>query len=217
MEYDDKQLQHAVSAALDWAPDVSSAHIGVTTKDGVVTLSGHVERFGEKVAAERAAGRVKGVRGIAQEIEVRYLSKDKTDDEGIAGKALQVLAWDTMLPTNKITVKVEHGWVTLSGELEWQYQRSIAEKDVRRLNGVTGISNQIHLAQHAQSSDVKHKVEDALKRDAMLEATGIQVSAENHKVVLSGHVRSWHEREVAERAAWAAPGVTDVVDHIAIY
>lgn len=217
MEYDDKQLQTSVCAALDWAPDVNSAHIGVTAKDGVLTLSGHVVRFAEKVAAERVASRVKGVRAIAEEIEVRYLGQVKTDDEGIAEKALHLLSWNTMLPTGQVVVKVEHGWVTLSGEVDWQYQRAMAEQDVHRLNGVTGITNHIQLAKHVQPADVKHQVEDALKRDAMLEAAGIQVAAENHTITLSGHVRSWHEREVAERAAWSAPGVTAVVDRIAVY
>lgn len=216
MEHDDKQLQKSVSAALEWAPDVSSAHIGVTAKDGVVTLTGHVARYAEKVAAERVAGRIKGVRAIAEEIEVRYLGQVTTDDEAIAAKAVNILSWDTMLPSGRIGVKVEHGWVSLTGEVDWQYQRAMAAQDMHRLNGVKGISNDIKLAKQVQSADVKLKVEDALKRDSMLEAAGITVAAENHTVTLSGHVRSWHEREVAERAAWSAPGVTAVVDRIAI-
>ena len=217
MEHDDKQLQKSVAAALDWAPDVNSAHIGVTARDGVVTLSGYVHRYAEKVAAERAASRVKGVRAIAQEIEVRYLGQDKTDDAAIAGKALRLLSWNTMLPANRITVKVAQGWITLGGSVDWQYQRALAERDLHRLNGVTGITNAIRLEQRAQPADVKQKVEEALKRDAILEAEGIHVAAEGQKVVLSGQVRSWHEREVAERAAWSAPGVTSVVDRIAVH
>lgn len=217
MEHDDKQLQKSVSAALEWAPDVNSAHIGVTVKDGVITLTGHVNRFAEKVAAERVASRVKGVRAIAEEIEVRYLSQVTTDDEAIATKAVNILSWDTMLPSGRIGVKVEHGWVSLTGEVDWQYQRDLAAKDMHRLNGVMGISNQIQLAKQVQPADVKLKVEDALKRDSMLEAAGIKVVAVNHTVTLSGHVRTWHERELAERAAWSAPGVTDVVDRIAIF
>ena len=217
MEHDDKQLQKSVSAALDWAPDVNSAHIGVTAKDGVVTLSGHVQHYAEKVAADRSASRVKGVRAIAQEVEVRYSGHDRPDDETIAEKALNTLSWNTMLPTGRVLVKVDHGWVTLSGEVDWQYQRALAEQAVHRLHGVTGITNQIRLAKQVQPADVKQKVEAALKRDAMTEAAGIQVATENHTIVLSGHVRTWHEREVAERAAWSALGVTDVVDRIAIY
>jgi len=217
MEYDDKQLQKSVSAALEWAPDVSSAHIGVAAKDGVVTLTGHVDRYAEKVAAERVASRIKGVRAIAEEIEVHYLGQATTDDEAIAVKAANILSWDTMLPSGRIAVKVEHGWVSLTGEVDWQYQRVLAEQDMHRLNGVKGISNQIELAKQVQPADVTLKVENALKRDSALEAAGIKVETENHTVTLSGHVRSWHDREVAERAAWSAPGVTYVVDRIAIF
>ena len=217
MEYDDKQLQKSVSAALEWAPDVSSAHIGVAAKDGVVTLTGHVDRYAEKVAAERVASRIKGVRAIAEEIEVHYLGQATTDDEAIAVKAANILSWDTMLPSGRIAVKVEHGWVSLTGEVDWQYQRVLAEQDMHRLNGVKGISNQIELAKQVQPADVTLKVENALKRDSALEAAGIKVETENHTVMLSGHVRSWHDREVAERAAWSAPGVTYVVDRIAIF
>jgi osmotically-inducible protein OsmY len=183
----------------------------------VVTLSGHVARFAETVAAERVASRVRGVRPIAEEIEVRYLGQIQTDDEAIAEKALHLLSWNTMLPTGKVAVKVEHGWITLSGEVDWQYQRAMAAQDLHRVNGATGITNQILLAKQVQPADAKHKVEEALKRDSMLEAAGIQVAAENHTIVLSGNVRSSHEREVAERAARSVPGVTDVVDRIAIY
>ena len=217
MEYDDKQLQKSVSAALEWAPDVSSAHIGVAAKDGVVTLTGHVDRYAEKVAAERVASRIKGVRAIAEEIEVHYLGQATTDDEAIAVKAANILSWDTMLPSARIAVKVEHGWVSLTGEVDWQYQRVLAEQDMHRLNGVKGISNQIELAKQVQPADVTLKVENALKRDSALEAAGIKVETENHTVTLSGHVRSWHDREVAERAAWSAPVVTYVVDRIAIF
>jgi osmotically-inducible protein OsmY len=216
MEHDDKHLQQSVSAALEWAPDVTSAHIGVTAKDGVVTLSGHVMRFAEKVAAERVASQVKGVRAIAEEIEVRFPGQVTTDDEAIAAKAVAVLSWNTMLPSGRIEVKVEHGWVSLSGEVDWQYQRALAAQDIHRLDGVKGISNKIQLATQIQPADVKHKVEDAMKRDAMLEAAGIQVAADNHTITLSGHVRTWHERAVAESAAWSAPGVTAVVDRIAV-
>ena len=217
MEYDDKQLQKTVSAALEWAPDVSSAHIGVAAKDGVVTLTGHVDRYAEKVAAERVASRIKGVRAIAEEIEVHYLGQATTDDEAIAVKAANILSWDTMLPSGRIAVKVEHGWVSLTGEVDWQYQRVLAEQGMHRLNGVKGISNQIELAKQVQPADVTLKVENALKRDSALEAAGIKVETENHTVTLSGHVRSWHDREVAERAAWSAPVVTYVVDRIAIF
>ena len=217
MEHDDKQLQKSLSAALDWAPDAPSAHIGVMAKDGVGTLTGHVARYAEKVAAERVASRIKGVRAIAEEIEVRNLGQVTTDDESIAAEAVNILSWDTMLPSGRIGVKVEHGWVSLTGEVDWQYQRALAAQDMHRLNGVKGISNQIKLAKQVQPADGKLKVEDVLKRDSILEAAGIEVVAENHIVTLNGHVRSWHDREVAERAAWSAPGVTDVVDRIAIF
>ena len=182
MEHDDKQLQKSVSAALEWAPDVSSAHIGVTAKDGVVTLTGHVARYAKKVAAERVASRIKGVRAIAEEIEVRYAGQVTTDDEAIAAKAVSILSWDTMLPSGRIGVKVEHGWVSLTGEVDWHYQRDLASQDMHRLNGVKGISNQIQLAKQVQPADVRLKVEDALKRDSMLEAAGIKVATENHTV-----------------------------------
>ena len=162
MEHDDKQLRKSVSSALEWAPDVSSAHIGVMAKNGVVTLTGHVVRYAEKVAAERVASRVKGVRAIAEEIEVRWPSEINTDDEAIAEKAVNILSWDTMLPSGRIGVRVEHGWVSLTGEVDWQYQRTLAAQDMHRLTGVVGISNQIQLAKTVQPTDMKlrarHKI-----------------------------------------------------------
>ena len=183
---------------------------------GVVTLTGHVKSYAEKIAAERTVQRVKGVRGVAQEIEVRYPSEKKNRDDEIAQRAAQIIDWDTTIPSGRVTVKVEKGWVTLGGAVEWQFQRLGAETAVRKLSGVMGVTNLITIRPRVDASNVKHRIEDALKRNAELEADGIQVAVTGGKVTLEGKVRAWHERDVAEQAAWAAPGVVTVEDRLTI-
>jgi len=212
----DEDLRQHVSDELEFAPTVNATKIGVAVDHGVVTLTGHVNSYAEKIAAERAVQRVKGVRGVAQEIEVRYPSERKNRDDEIAERAAQIFDWDTTIPSGKVTVKVEKGWVTLGGEVEWQFQRMGAETAVRKLSGVIGVTNQITIGPRIDATNVKHRIEDALKRIAELEADGIQVAVTGGKVTLEGKVRAWHERGVAERAAWAAPGVITVEDRLTI-
>jgi osmotically-inducible protein OsmY len=212
----DIQLQKSVLDELAWEPTVEAAHIGVTAKDGVVTLTGHVGNYVEKVAAERAARRVKGVRAIVQEIEVKLPSSDKRSDEDIAASALSVLRWHAGLPADQIQLKLEDGNVTLSGEVSWQYQKDQAESDIRKIQGVRSIANRITVKPAVQPFEVKRKIEEALKRNAELEASDISISASGSSITLSGHVNTWHQREIAEQAAWSAPGVTAVTDQLQV-
>lgn len=213
----DKSLQQDVIDELDFEPSVNAAHIGVAVNKGVVTLSGHVGSYAEKLAAEKAVKRVKGVRAIAQEMDVRFPSDKKTADDDIAARAANILAWSAVVPPGSVKVKVQDGWVGLSGEVEWQYQRSAAEAEIRRLSGVAGVVNSIAIKPRVVASDVKRKIEGALRRHAELEAQGIRVLVEEGgHVALEGHVHDWRQREAARRAAWSAPGVTRVDDHLLV-
>jgi osmotically-inducible protein OsmY len=191
---------------------VNEANIGVSARDGVVTLTGHVASYAEKCAAEQAAGRVSGVRGIAEELEIRYPQGTGHDDEGIARQALNVLDWDLCVPSDTVRIKVEKGWVTLSGDVNWYYQKNAAEADVRRLSGVMGVSNEILIRPTVQASDIQKKIKAAFHRNAEFEAENIVVTTDGSKVTLSGKVDSYHERTLAEKTAWSAPGVTQVND-----
>lgn len=212
----DRALKQAVEDELKWEPSIDAEHIGVTAEDGVVTLTGHVSSYAEKVTAEKAARRVKGVRAIAQEIEIRFPNDRKTSDDQIARRALDIIAWDSTIPKDKVQVKVEGGFVTLSGEVDWHYQRSDAEYAVRKLEGIKSISNEIKVKPRVQASDVKQRIENALKRNAEWEASSIKVSVVNGRVTLDGKVKALYERDLAERTAWSAPGVISVEDHISI-
>jgi len=216
MTMTDSSLQQAVLDELSWQPSVEAANIGVTAKDGVVTLTGHVGSYAEKWAAERAAGSVFGVKAVAEELEVRYPFERKEDDADIAQRALQVLSWDTEVPKDKVKVKVEKGLVTLSGNLDWHYQRSAAESDVRKLHGVIGLNNQIVIKPRVQASNVRDKIKAALKRKAQIEADHITVTTDGSKVTLGGNVDTWYERSLAERTAWSAPGVTQVENRLTV-
>jgi len=211
----DKSLQQAVLDELEWEPSVNAAHIGVAAKDGVVTLSGDVNSYAEKWAAERAARRVYGVKAVAEELQVRY-AFDKPDDMEIAQKALQVLSWDIEVPADKVTVKVEDGWVYLSGTLDWHFQSVAAEADVRKLRGVTGVINNIVIKPRVQASDVRAKLKAAFERNADIEEENITVSVDGGKVTLNGHVDTWGQDLLAVDTAWAAPGVTQVEDRLTV-
>lgn len=213
---DDLSLRENVLSELEFEPSVNAAHIGAAVEKGVVTLTGHVGSYAEKLAAERVVQRVKGVRAIAQEIEVRLPSDKKTSDDEIAQRAVNLIGWDTTIPDEKVKVKVQNGWITLSGKVDWYYQRQSAEAAVRKLSGVAGVVNSIMVEPRAEARDVKHRIEDALKRSAQLEAEKIRVTVSGGRVTLEGKVKAWYERGVAERAAWAAPGVTSVEDHLVI-
>lgn len=211
---EDLQLQKMVIDELEFEPSVKAAHIGVSARDGVVTLSGHVESYAEKFAAERAARRIKGVKAIAQELEVQLPFEHKTADDEIAARAVHLLDWDVAIPRGRISVKVEHGIVTLNGAVDWAYQRAEAEYDVRKLTGVKGVINDIMIVPRADIEDVRAKIRAALERNAELEANNITVSVADGKVTLGGKVKAWTEREAAERAAWSVAGVRQIEDHI---
>ncbi|HZS81418.1 MAG TPA: BON domain-containing protein [Stellaceae bacterium] len=211
---DDLNLRQRVIDALEFEPRVDAAHIGVSVHDAVVTLSGHVASYAEKFAAERTARQVKGVKAIAEELEVRLPSDKKLSDDEIAARAVRMLTWDELVPNDRISIKVEHGIVTLEGEVDWQYQRVEAENDIHRLSGVRAVINNIKVGARVAPADVRAKIRAALERDAELEANRISIAVENGKVVLGGTVKGWTEREAAERAAWSAPGVREVEDRI---
>jgi osmotically-inducible protein OsmY len=210
---DDKDLRQSVIEELDFDPRVDSREIGVAIKDGVATLTGHVANYPEKLAAERAVWRVKGVRAVAEELEIRLSPSSVTDDD-IATRAANVIGWDTIIPDNAVKIKVEHGWLTLSGTVHWQFQREAAASAVRKLTGVRGVTNLVELKPHVAAVDIKSKILAAFKRDAELEANAIQVKVDGSHVSLSGKVKTVFERNAAERAAWSAPGVTAVHDDI---
>jgi osmotically-inducible protein OsmY len=212
----DQSLKQNVLDELAWDPSVTEAHIGVTVRGGVVTLTGHVGSYAEKCAAEHVVGRVSGVKSIAEQLDVHYLYDVGHSDEDIAKQALNVLAWDLSVPKNKVTVRVENGWITLSGDVNWYYQKHAAEMDIRKLLGVMGLSNQIKIKPSVQASDVRKKIKAAFERNAEFKAENIVVSTEGGKVTLSGNVDSYYERTLAENTAWSAPGVTEVSDLISI-
>jgi osmotically-inducible protein OsmY len=188
----------------------------VAVKDGVVTLTGHIETFAEKYAASRAVQRVNGVRAVALELDVKLAPDHKRSDTDIAASAEQALKWNTAVPLEAIRLTVDHGWVTLRGELEWDYQRRSAEKAIRPLIGVVGISNELTLRTRPQLADLSRKIEEALTRQAIREAKHIQVAIDGNTVKLTGTVNSWHEREAAQGVAWSAPGVRFVVNELRV-
>jgi len=210
------QLRHDVLDELEYDPSVNAAHIGVGVNAGVVTLTGFVSSYSEKLAAERAARRVKGVKAIAEEIEIRLPSDKKVADDEIAARAVDILKWRVGFPANRISVKVEKGIVTLTGDVDWRYQKSEAEAVVHNLAGVAGVANLIRVNSAVQVPEVKEKIQKALHRSADLDASRITVQIDGGKVVLGGKVHASYERDIAERAAWSAPGVTEVQDHILI-
>ena len=212
----DTELRDIVERALDYEPSIDAANIGVAVENGVVTLTGHVVNYAQKYVAERVVQGVSGVRGIAQEIEVRDGHGKRLADDEIASRALNSIAWDVTVPDGKIQVRVQQGWVTLSGKVDWYFQRAAAEHVVRKLSGVLGVINQIVVQPAIKVSDVKHRIEDALKRSAEIEASGVTVSVSDNRVTLEGKAHSLSERRAIERAAWAAPGVASVDDRLVL-
>ncbi len=213
------KLQHDVQEELEWEPSVDASQIGVAaTQPGIVTLTGTVATYAEKVSAERAAKRLSGVRAVANDIEVQPIGSMKRTDTDIAQAVLRALDWDIAVPHEKIKARVDDGWVTLEGEVVLQFQRAAAENAVRRLNGVRGVTNQIRLQVRplAQPAEVKDRIEAALRRSAEIDARGIQVDAKDSMITLRGKVRTWAERDEAERAAWGAPGVLAVKDELTV-
>jgi osmotically-inducible protein OsmY len=209
----DSQLQRDVMEELRWEPKVDPAHIGVTAKNGVVTLTGSVPNYSQKLAAEAAARRVAGVKAIAEEIEVRFVGDPPTSDPEIAQRIVNMLKWDVDVPDD-IQVKVEHGRVTLTGEVDWNYQKAAAAKQAGRVAGVKSVTNMIAMKPKVSPTDVRQRIMSAFTRSSALDANALDIAVEGGTVKLSGTVRGWNERKIAENAAWAAPGVTKVKDEI---
>jgi len=212
----DDQLQQEVLAELNWEPSISSARLGVSANDGVITLTGHVETFAEKYAAEKAAGRVKGVKAVAEEIEVKLPFDRQRGDDEIAAAILERLSWDTFVPKDSIKVRVEKGWVTLTGEVIWGFQKEAAEQDVRRLSGVTGVSNQATVKPSVDIKDIGKNIMHALHRSWFSNPKAITVTADGGDVRLSGTVHSFQDKRMAATTAWAAPGTTHVENDIKV-
>jgi osmotically-inducible protein OsmY len=212
----DSEIEKNVKAELEWDPDLDATDIAVSVKDGVVTLTGFVKSYTDRYEAEIAAKRVAGVVAVANDIEVRMPSVDERPDPDIAREAAAAIKSQLPISSQNIKIIVKNGWATLEGEVEWQYQRQTAESVVRRIKGVKGVSNTILLRPRAEPTEVKRKIQEALRRSAEVDANRIEVEAHGGEVILKGAVRSWIEREEAERAAWAAPGVTKVEDRIVV-
>lgn len=210
------QLQRDVQEELNWEPSITSSAIGVSAKDGVITLTGNVPSYYEKSVAERVVGRVAGVQGIAEELSVKLPTLSERTDTDIAASALNALAWNIAVPNDQAKVRVEGGWITLSGEVEWHFQQIAAENAVVHLMGVKGVTNAISLKPGTVTAakEIKTKIEDAFNRMATTEAHDITVTVSDGKVTLKGRARTWRERDEASASAWAAPGVTSVDNQI---
>jgi len=211
-----KDLKQLVESALDWEPSLDAKDIGISVDDAVVTLRGNVASYAEKVTAERVALRVYGVKAVANDLVVHLVSGFERTDTEVAQAAVTALKWNTIVPGDRITVTVNGGWLALNGTLDSQYQKDAAARAVRDLTGVKGVSNNIKVQPRVKMIDVRDKIEAAFKRSAEIDARRVNVTATDGKVILSGNVHSWAERQEAERAAWAAPGVTQVEDHLTI-
>lgn len=212
----DSELRDTVQKELGWEPSIVAAHIGVAAKSGVVTLTGHVETFAQKRAAETAARRVKGVKAVAEELEVRLPFSIKRDDGDIAEAVLNRFSWDSSVPANAVKATVERGRVTLTGQVEWQYQKEAAEDHVRPLTGVTGVSNELTVKPRVNTAIIKNDIDDALNRSWFSDPQLITVTADGGRVRLTGTAHSPADRLLAGMTAWAAPGATNVENDITI-
>lgn len=212
----DTQLRDDIQAELNWAPDVRTSDIGVIVKDGVVTLTGHLASHAEKYAVERAAQRVHGVKALAVELTVKLPFDNQRTDADIALAVERALEWNVIVPDAKVRPMVEKGWLTLTGEVEWEYQRSAAEVAVRNLMGVTGVSNLVKVKPKVSPADVEKKIHEALSRQADREADRLSITVDGSQVTLRGTVHSWTERDAVQGAAWATPGITVVVNDLLV-
>ncbi|GAA0550502.1 BON domain-containing protein [Chitinophaga japonensis] len=212
----DIELQKDVMDELQWDPVLQAAEIGVVVKNGIVTLMGHVNNYSEKTAAEKAAKRVKDVKAVAMDLEIRLPSEHLRSDADIAAAALNALKWSSFVPEDRIRLKVDDAWITLEGEVEWQFQKESAYRAVRDLIGVRGVVSHISVRPRITPILVKDVIKKALERSAEIEADGINIITDGGRIVLRGKVRSWGERNEVERAVWATPGVTEVKDELII-
>ena len=212
----DSEIQKDVMDELKWDLILKATEIGVAVKNGIVTLSGTVDTYSKKVAAEKAANRVTGVKAIAEDIEVKLGKSMKRNDTEIAEAVMSILKWQSAVQEEKIKVKVENGWVTLDGEVEWDFQRNTARTMVEDLHGVTGISNYIKVVPKLSADEIKSKIRSAFDRRAMIDSDNIDLEVEGSKVILKGKVRSYEEKKDAENAAWFAPGVSTVENKLEI-
>lgn len=212
----DAALQREVEAELAWDPAVRSTAIGVAVRNGVVTLSGHLDTYAEKWAAEDALRRVSGVKAIALELDVKIARDHQRSDTDIANAAEQSLKWHAQVPAEALRITVDKGWVLLEGEVDWDYQRRSVEQAVRNLKGVVGMSNKITIKQQAAPADVARRIQDALTRQVERETRRMDIQVQDGTVTLRGTVHSWHERDAAVAAAWAAPGVSRVVNELIV-
>jgi len=212
----DQALKQEVLKELAWQPGFDETHIAVAARGGVVTLTGHVGSYAEKCVVERAAGRVTGVRAIVENLEIRYPSATSHSDVEIAKRALDVISWDLSIPKNRVKIRIEKGWVTLTGDVDWRFQRLAAEMDIRNLAGVMGVSNVIEIKPRFPAFDVEKRIRAAFRRNAEFAAENIVVTADGTTVTLTGQVGGYHERTLAADTAWSAPGVTQVNDLLTV-
>jgi osmotically-inducible protein OsmY len=212
----DRELQDHVLSALEWEPGVDAAKIGVSVDGGVVTLQGEVTTYFQKTVAERTARHVHGVKAVADELTVKPTAGTSRTDADIARAIVNALNWDAAVPKDAVQATVDHGYVTLTGAVTWQFQRQAAEAAIRHLYGVKSVQNSIAVKPHISAGDVKTKIEEAFKRSAEIDARHVQVEAREGAVILTGNVHSLYERDEAERAAWSAPGVIKVEDYLQV-
>ncbi|HUP08879.1 MAG TPA: BON domain-containing protein [Caldimonas sp.] len=216
MDKTDATLKHDIEAELEWDPAIRGSSIGVAVKNGVATLTGHIDTFAEKRAIEKALQRVSGVRAIALELDVRLAPGHRRSDTDIAESVEQALKWNTLVPVNRIRVTVDKGWVTLQGEVEWDYQRRAAEAAVRPLIGVVGMSNNLTIVPKVTPVKLQTRIAEALRRQVEREIDRLEVKVDGGKVTLRGKVNSWHERAAAQGVAWSAPGVHSVINELEV-
>ena len=212
----DSQLQLDVMEELKWEPGIDHERIGVTATNGVISLSGTIRSYAEKLLAEKTVRRVKGVRAVAEDLQVRYDWMPKTSDADIAKRVADIFEWNALIPRNRIEVTVEDGIVKLSGKVDWHYQKNLAFEDASKISGVLRVENRIDVQPAVAPADIRQRIEKAFERQADLEAEKISVKTEAGKVTLIGHVSSWEKRNLAERSAWAAPGVTKIEDKLVV-
>lgn len=212
----DHKIKQEVSRELEWEPNIDSAGIGVAVRDGVVTLSGQVGTFYEKLLAEKAVSKVKGVRAVVENIKTELSQRNIRSDESIAEAALNHLKSHSQIPSEKLNLKVEGGYITLDGEVEWSFQKKAAQNAIQYLKGVTGITNNIKIIPGSQPEDLRKKIKDAFERNALLDADHLKIKIEDHTIFLSGYVSSWIEKNQAEKLALFSPGITSVENNIQI-